>query len=184
MKELNDNKIRETWDRFIIKHGLKIKENEIPLFTVTNKGQQYLTVEKTDECFILYKYLYYKFDPTGYGIGNYFKVSIPVDTKENFIIRRPGIFSRLLLSNSIKITSENFIELHSSLRELITESFNRFSDLTIRTSEYSFVEFGLPKRDNMLYLTIAGAVQVSGFCFALSFVSGDSLAARNPQLQV
>jgi hypothetical protein len=35
---------------------------------------------------------------------------------------------------------------------------------------------------HMLYLAIAGAVQVGGFCFALSFVSVDSLAARIPQL--
>ncbi|MFW5663607.1 MAG: hypothetical protein ACOCYD_01065 [bacterium] len=32
----------------------------------------------------------------------------------------------------------------------------------------------------MLYLAIAGAVQVSGFLLRISFVSGDSLAARNP----
>ncbi len=36
----------------------------------------------------------------------------------------------------------------------------------------------------MLYLAIEGAVQVSCACFALSFISGDTDAARNPQLQV
>lgn len=147
MKELNDNKTRETWEGFINKHGLKIKEREIRLFPVANKGQLYLTIEKTDDCFIFYKYLYYKFDPGGYGTGNYFKISIPVDTKEEFLIRRPRLMSRLFFGDSIRIILENRIEIHKSLREYISERFNRFSDLRIRTTQYSFHEFGLPQRD-------------------------------------
>jgi|GEM_PF-6832242 len=55
--------------------------------------------------------------------------------------------SRFILGNSIRIVPENAIELHKSLREFITEKFKRFNDLRIRTSQYSFHEFGLLQRD-------------------------------------
>ena len=140
----DDNKIRKTWERFSAIHGLKITEKETSLFPIADKSKKYLAIEITDEYTIFYKYLYYKVD---IGIGNYFKVSIPIDTIEKFRIHRHGIVNRLFLRNSIKIMPENYIELNSSLKELIAEIFKKFSDLRIRTSKYSFHEFGLPQRD-------------------------------------
>ena len=139
----DDNKIRKAWESFIAKHGLKISEKETSLFPIANKSKKYLAIEKMDEYTIFYKYLYYKLD---IGIGNYFKVSIPMDTIEKFCIRRHSIFNRLFTGNSIKIKPENYIELNSSLKELIAGNFKIFSDLEIRTSKYSFHEFGLPQR--------------------------------------
>ena len=140
----DDNKIRKTWERFSAKHGLKITEKETSLFPIADKSKKYLAIEITDDYTIFYKYLYYKVD---IGIGNYFKISIPVDTKEEFLIRRPRLMSRLFFGNSIIIIPENSIEIHKSLREYISARFKKFSDLKIRTSKYSFHEFGFPQRD-------------------------------------
>ena len=140
---LDNNKIRKTWEGFTAKHGLKITEKETSLFPIADKSKMYLAIEKMNECTIFYKYLYYKLD---IGIGNYFKVSIPMDTIEKFRIRRHSFFNRLFTGNSINIKPEKHIELNSSLKELIAGNFKIFSDLEIRTSNYSFHDFGLSQR--------------------------------------
>jgi hypothetical protein len=146
MKIIDETGILETWKDFTNKHGLKvIEKSHSPFFSAGNRSKKILTVERVSDFFIFYKNLYYPLNSL--KRSDYLRISLPVETDIKFTIRRSGYFCRFFLGNSIRIIPENSIEIHKSLREYISEKFKRFSDLRIRTTQYSFHEFGLPQRD-------------------------------------
>ena len=120
------NKINNIWTEFCSRHDLELKITDQHL--IINKRQTYSTVESLNNYRIYYKYIFFKLDTI--GVGNEFRIAIPIKTNISLGILRPTLLIRTLKSQKINYSTDS-IRLNSNTENEIIRLFINFNDLKI-----------------------------------------------------
>jgi len=120
------NKINNIWIEFCSRYNLELKNTDQHL--IINKRQTYSTVEIINGYRIYYKYVFFKFDTI--GVGNEFRIAIPIETNISLSISRPSFLKHPLKKLKINYSKDS-IKLYSNTENEIIRLFNNFKDLKI-----------------------------------------------------
>ena len=113
---LNWNKIEKVWLDFTDCHQMNLEETEQHL--LTNKRQVYYAVEKKNDFEIHYRNVFYKLDSM--GVGNDFRIAIPINTDMRLKIFRANLLARSFLKRNITIKSKDSFELDENINSVIS----------------------------------------------------------------
>lgn len=126
---MNENRIEKMWHDFAKNQMATIHKEEQQLLIFPDKRKVYSVSEIYNRQTIFYEYKFHSNDPI--GGGSFFRIAIPIVTKNKFLIYRPSILRRILFKEKLKIRPINSIELNQKIANSLIKLFKYHPDIKI-----------------------------------------------------